>query len=157
MAKGGSRPGSGRKPGIPNKATKEASEIMERLGCDPISNLAAIAERKVPCGTCIDEDRKPTGSTKYVLPQGQHSRKCNITRAIAKDLRCTCDGIGERTCLSCFGTLWERIPTDTMLKASAELAQYKHPKRKAIEHSGPDGGEIPLGIRVISVRAKEIV
>jgi hypothetical protein len=33
-------------------------------------------------------------------------------------------------------------------KMFAELAQYIHPKRKALEHSGPDGGAIPL-LRVI--------
>lgn len=32
------------------------------------------------------------------------------------------------------------------MKAAVELAQYLHPKRKAIEHSGPDGGPIEHGV-----------
>ncbi len=142
MAKG--RKTGGKVKGSLNKSTKEAHEIMERLGVDPIANMAMIADRKVSCGTCIDEHRKPTGTTKYLLPPGQHSRECAITKAklTSGQLLCTCEGIAERTCLSCFGTLWERIPTETMLKASAELAQYKHAKRKALEVTGADGGAI---------------
>lgn len=147
MPGGGSKPGErrgGRQKGSVNKSTQEAHEIMARLGCDPIANLSHIAERKVSCGTCIDKDRKPTGTTKYILSAGSHAANCAITQAKLTQglLRCTCEGIGERTCQSCFGTLWERIPTETMLKASAELAQYKHAKRKALEVTGADGGAI---------------
>ncbi len=109
---------------------------MYREEVDSIKVKCDIVNRKVPCGTCIDEKRKPTGTTKYLLPAGQHSRDCNITKAVATDLRCTCDGIAERTCLSCFGTLWERINVDTVLKAATELSKYRYPQLKAIEISG---------------------
>lgn len=117
---------------------------MERLKCNPIENMAIIANRNVPCGTCIDEKRKPTGFTKYELPAGQHSQKCAITdaRLIKGKLVCTCKGIGERVCASCGGSLQERINVDTMLKASSELAKYGFHQLKAVEHSGPDGGAI---------------
>lgn len=157
MARGGNRPNAGRKKGTPNKSTAQAHEIMDRLKVDPIELLALIAARKIPCGTCIDKNRKPTGRTKYILPLGQHWRECAITKAkLTKgELLCTCDGIGERDCLSCFGTTWERIPTETMLKASAELAQYKHPKKKAIEVSGPQGGPIENRMELVFVEGKE--
>lgn len=149
MARGGNRPNAGRKKGTPNKSTAQAHEIMDRLKVDPIELLALIAARKIPCGTCIDKNRKPTGKTKYLLPSGQHSSKC------MKGDHCTCEGIGERTCLSCFGTKWERIPTETMLKASAELAQYKHPKKKAIEVSGPQGGPIENRMELVFIEGRE--
>ena len=40
-------------------------------------------------------------------------------------------------------------------RMNSELAQYVYPKRKAIEYTGECGGEIPIGIRVISVKAEE--
>lgn len=35
-------------------------------------------------------------------------------------------------------------PAELRAKMAAELCQYIYPKRRAIEHSGPDGGKIPL-------------
>jgi hypothetical protein len=111
---------------------------MDQLGVNPIERLCVVADRRVSCGTCIDKNRKPTGKTKFKLAAGFHAKDCTITLAkLTKGaLVCTCEGIGERTCESCFGTLWERIPVTDVLKASAELAQYKHAKRKALEVSG---------------------
>jgi hypothetical protein len=39
------------------------------------------------------------------------------------------------------------LPLDLQVQILKELAQYVHPKRKAIEHSGSGGG--PLEIRVV--------
>jgi len=131
----------GRKRGTPNKSTREAQDIMARLQVDPITNMCMIASRKVPCGTCIDKDRKPTGRTFYELAPGTHAHDCAITTAtlVKGKLVCTCEGIGSRRCLSCGGSTWERINVAESLKANAELAQYAHAKRKAIEVSNPDG------------------
>lgn len=38
----------------------------------------------------------------------------------------------------------EENPPELRGKMASELAQYIHPKRRALEHSGPDGGKIPL-------------
>lgn len=43
MAAGGKREGAGRKPGVPNKKTQLLEEILQSLNCDPIANLAKIA------------------------------------------------------------------------------------------------------------------
>lgn len=109
---------------------------MYREEVDSIKTKCDIVNRKVPCGTCIDAKRKPTGKTKYKLPEGQHADDCAITKADPHHFHCTCEGIGERTCLSCFGTLWERINVETMLKAATELSKYRYPQLKAIEISG---------------------
>ena len=64
-------------------------------------------------------------------------------------------GIGERTCLSCFGTLRERIGADLKFKADAELAQYVAAKRKAVEVTGADGAPLDNRMEVVFVEAEE--
>ncbi len=140
----------GRKPGTPNKATRDVQEILERLGVNPFAGMATIAANQLPCGVC-----RGKGKTAYKLADGSHAKDCAITEArlIKGKLKCTCNGVGQRVCESCYGTLFEACSPELRGKMHAELAQYVAPKRKAVEHSGPDGAEIPLGIRVISVRA----
>ncbi len=41
-----------------------------------------------------------------------------------------------------------KVDFATRLRASAELAQYCAPKKKAIEHSGPDGSAIEVEAKV---------
>ena len=121
----------------------EAGAIMDKLKCSPVEKLCLVVLRKVPCGTCIDSAGKPTGKTKYKLPDGQHAHDCaKITAPLGKNPMCSCEGIGVRTCLSCFGTLWERIGLDQVIKAADALCRYKHPQLKALEHLGEDGGPI---------------
>ena len=38
------------------------------------------------------------------------------------------------------------VPTPDRIACAREVAQYIHPKRKAVEVSGPDGGEIPVAV-----------
>lgn len=42
MAKGGSRPGAGRKPGIPNKRTAETAAAVEASGLTPLAYLLSV-------------------------------------------------------------------------------------------------------------------
>lgn len=130
----GSKTG-GRAKGTPNKLTRTLRETLDRLGCDPIEGLALISLRRVSCGTCIDKNLKPTGKTKFTLEQGHHAKGCKGGMGHT----CTCLGISERPCQSCFGTKWEKISVETKLRADTELASYVEPKRKAIEVSNPDG------------------
>ena len=47
----------------------------------------------------------------------------------------------------------EVSPTlDQRIAAAKELCQYVYPKRKAVEHSGPNGQEIPVGLAVRFVK-----
>ncbi|MBZ5607253.1 MAG: hypothetical protein LAP38_03275 [Acidobacteriia bacterium] len=107
----------GRAKGTPNKLTREAIEILERLGCNPIEGMARIAQGDVPCRVC-----RGKGKTLYQPARGKE--------------------LAERTCESCYGRGLEIITPELSGKMYAELAQYIFPKRKAIEHTvtetGPD-------------------
>lgn len=50
--------------------------------------------------------------------------------------------VADAPCAMCFGTGKEPIKADLRGKMFAELAQYIHPKRKAVEVTGPDNGPI---------------
>lgn len=126
--------------GIPNKRTQDIQEKLERIGCDPIRGMAEIALNRLPCGVCRGELK-----TKYKLLIGTHATDCKPAET---DAGCTCEGLGVRTCQSCYGTGWEACSPELRGKMYAEIAQYVLPKRKAIEHSGVDGGEIPLRVNV---------
>lgn len=43
------------------------------------------------------------------------------------------------------------------LDAAKSAAPYIHPRLAAVEHSGPDGGEIPVGLRVIELVAVKAI
>lgn len=57
MAKGGKQPGAGR-PAGPDKAKKMLNEILETLNCDPLKNLARIANG-TPIKTSDDAEEYP--------------------------------------------------------------------------------------------------
>lgn len=122
----GSKPGEyrgGRKKGTPNKLTSGIRERLEAHGCDPFEVLAKIAKGDLPCGVCHG-----SGRTKYQPKRGKQA--------------------GERICESCWGSGKDRISPAERCKAASELAQYCEPKRKAVEHSGPGGGGVPINLKV---------
>jgi hypothetical protein len=111
FAKGHPKPaGSGRKKGTPDKVASTATQILERLGCDPISGMVMIASGEVPCGTCHGK-----GKTKVKASDGTFF---------------------DRTCESCYGSLLEKVTPDLRGKMYAELAKYRHPQLKSVEMSG---------------------
>lgn len=55
---------------------------------------------------------------------------------------CVGRGLPKDTCEDCGGSGAEAIKADLKGKMFAELAQYIHPKRKAVEVTGPDNGPI---------------
>ena len=52
--------------------------------------------------------------------------------------------IHERTCESCYGSLYEHISPDTRVRAASELAQYLAAKRKQIDNISSDGSMRPV-------------
>lgn len=124
--------------GIPNRRTQETAEKLARIGCDPITGMAEIALNRLPCGVCRGELK-----TKFKLPEGAHTPECRTANSVT----CSCDGIGVRVCMSCYGSGWEACSPELRGKMYAEIAQYVLPKRKAIEHSGIDGEDI--GVRLV--------
>jgi hypothetical protein len=115
--------GGGRQKGTPNKDTRDVLAHLAALGCDPIAGMAQIAMCNVPCLNC-----KGSGEASYrdgkTVPDGS-------------------EGAVKSFCLRCLGDGLEPVPVDLRAKMFAELAQYVAPKRKAVEHSGPDGDAIP--------------
>ena len=119
--------------GTPNRRTQDIAEKLERIGCDPIRGMAEIALNRLPCGVCRGELK-----TRYKLADGDHTPECRS----ANSVECVCQGIGLRVCQSCYGSGWEACSPELRGKMYAEIANYVLPKRKAIEHSGDDGGDI---------------
>ena len=86
MATGGARPGAGRPKGSVDRNLATARELMASIpGSNPIIALAHVVAGNVPCRTCIDENRKPTGKTWYQPKNGGEPK--------------------QRKCQSCWGTL----------------------------------------------------
>ena len=111
--KGDPRPvNSGRKKGTVNKLTQTATEIMNRLGHDPIENMVLIAKANVPCAVCHGR-----GKTKYQPALGE-------------------DRLLDRTCQSCYGSGKEKISPELRGRMNAELAKYRYPTLRQIEHTG---------------------
>ncbi len=124
-----------RPKGTPNKLTTGVKEKLERLGCDPHTGMATIADNKLPCGVC-----RGSGKSFYKLPDGAHALDCDglpNTQGL-----CHCEGIGVRKCESCYGTLFEACSPELRGKMYAELAHYVAPQLKAIEVSGENGDAI---------------
>ncbi len=110
--------------------------------------MSIIALNNLPCGVC-----RGTGKTKYKLPVGAHAAGCN-GRPIGDTNLCKCQGLGIRDCESCYGTLFEACSPELRGKMNAELAQYIHAKKKAIEVSNPDGTLKPSW-EVVILEAKD--
>lgn len=149
-AKPGERRG-GRSVGTPNKSTASAREKLASMNCEPVQGMATIALNNLPCGVCRGE-----GRTRYSLGDSGLSpcddALCVQNRALDRPdpaffcLWCSNTGernIGTRTCLSCYGTLFEACSPELRGKMYAELATYVHTKLKAIEHTGADGAALP--------------
>jgi hypothetical protein len=122
----GAKPGQrfgGRQKGTPNRKTEEIAEKLARLKCDPLEGMAMIALNKVPCGLC-----RGAGKTKYKLPGDET--------------------IHERTCERCYGSRMEACSLELRAKMYSDLAQYVHPRRKAIELSTPSE---PLELSIAAI------
>lgn len=111
----------GRKKGVPNKHTRDLQELLDKMGHDPKEAMILIAKGDMPCNTC-----RGKGKTKY---------KISGT-----------DRIADRLCESCFGSLMEKLSPALIYNANAELLNYLLPKRKAIEHTGPEGSPIEVNV-----------
>ncbi len=118
-----------------------AAHLMSRVDCDPITIMARIALNEIECSTCRGKLH-----TKYVLPDGQHTKACPGT-----SVDCNCHGIGERICQSCFGTGMEKVPPQLRYQAASELAKYKHPQFKQIENRESESNE-RQSIEIVLVR-----
>lgn len=146
MAKGGHRPGSGRPKGSICKATQDVLATAARLKCNPFEVMAWIVKGELPCSVC-----RGKGKTQY-----QPSRETRLIDGM-RVLVVNAEGeakLKERTCLSCYGSGKEIIAPELRGKMAGELANYLAPKRKAIEHTGSDGGPVQAAVTVKFVKAE---
>lgn len=97
--------------------------IRERGAKHPAETLMDIIEAKLTCGKC-----EGTGLVQFfdVAPDGSLVLK------------------QTRVCGVCEGRKNRPIPTNLILSATSELLSYIAPKLKAVEHSGPEGGPVPV-------------
>lgn len=122
----------GRQKGTPNRRSKDIADTLKRLGCDPIEGMARIAIADIPCLVCEGSKK-----AKYSLDSdGKGYRVFVFDPENGKDTWCR----------RCLGKGVEPITPELRGKMNAELAQYIHPKRKAIEHSGPDGEAVTVHV-----------
>lgn len=78
MARGGARPGAGRKAGAPNKVTAEAKEIARKYGPGAIEALAEIAGL-VEDKTAADSDAAKIAALKELLDRAYGKAPQSIT------------------------------------------------------------------------------
>jgi hypothetical protein len=69
MPKGGRRPGAGRPPGSRNRRTREMTERLDRLGLDPITALARLAQHAEAEGDLALAERCWSGLLPYAGPK----------------------------------------------------------------------------------------
>lgn len=148
----------GRKQGAVNKRTADLQELLNRMGCDPRQVMAAIALNELPCGVC-----RGSGKTLYKKPLKPRLKCDNCDyESESPFVKCkVCGGepqieLADRICMSCYGTLMEACSPALRGQMCAELLQYLLPKRKAIEHTGPEGGPMQHKIQVVYVDPKVI-
>lgn len=108
----------GRSKGSLNKTKSGLAAKLSVWKCDPFHTLALACRGDLPCNVC-----RGKGRTRYQAA-GDAERSF------------------DRICQSCYGSKYEKISPGERIKAASELAQYIEAKRKAIEHSGPEGGAI---------------
>lgn len=108
----------GRPKGSINKATEALGRQKDPLVVLSSARVKEILTGKLPCSVC-----RGKGKTKYQPAKGESK-------------------LFDRTCLSCYGSKYEKISPELMAKVALEVREYGFPKRKAIEVTGEDGGPI---------------
>jgi len=75
-----------------------------------------------------------------------------MARIAMNDVACGCEGEptpeGKDPCALCNGTGQEVVSLDLRAQMFKELAQYVAPKRKAIEHTGPQGEPVTFVMNI---------
>jgi len=80
MPRGGKREGSGRKAGVPNKATAEIKSLAQEYGPDVIAKLAGLAGL-IPDVAASESDVTQLGAMRELLDRGYGKASQAITGA----------------------------------------------------------------------------
>ena len=111
MPKGGKQPGAGRPFGAKGKNKAAIKDLLSGIVEKGKTYVDQVLDGQVPCGVC-----RGKGKTRY---QAAHSN----------------DKTFERTCMSCYGSGFERLSPDTRLRAALDAINYGHAKIQAVQHS----------------------
>lgn len=125
VPKGSPRVG-GRQVGTPNKKSLEAVEMLARLDCNPLEGMAKIASGDVlALGYMTPKELKepPTYDR-----NGRVIRMSGVERALSY------------------------VPPMLRAQMYKELAQYVHPKRSQVAHTGADGKNLQMGQAAVVVQ-----
>jgi hypothetical protein len=134
----------------------DLAERLRELNCDPQQIMALIATNMLPCGVC-----RGSGKTKYIRQPGRDAQTCPQCRGVERGCaNCAEVGflpalapiVGERLCESCYGSLLEKCDPKLRGEMSSRLMEYLLPKRKAVEHTGLDGGPIQSRHEIVFVK-----
>lgn len=119
---GGKRAGGGRKKGVPNKLTAQARDALGPLIGKARETAEQILSLTLACSVC-----RGKGKTEF-QPKGDNAAP------------------GIRRCQSCWGSGKEQISPELRARIAIDVLDYGHPRLKAIEHTGKDGGAILVSV-----------
>lgn len=126
-APGGQKTG-GRQKGTPNKSTQEVANRLAELGCDPLELSAKIA-----LGQELDGPH----------PSVKEFRELVLDIEKAIEGKVDINTLPDRlTALIDEHLMAGYVPMELRSKHVADLMQYRHPKRKAVEVTGKDGDDL---------------
>jgi len=119
----------GRKAGAPNKKTQDVIDKLEAMECDPIEGMARIAlQAEQDASTSF---KSIIDGMNEVISEGDEDIEGVLNSIFSKHVK------ERREHLMLAGGMYK------------ELAQYVAPKRKAIEMTGLDGGDINIDSKFV--------
>lgn len=121
MAKGGFRPGAGRKPNSVNSDKLAFLEKLAELDCDPVERLAQFCMDKVPCTKCNPKSHMVTQVQYLVWAECDDAAVMMAAKRIREKI----------TCPWCAGTGTKIIESTEVLMAARELISRMHAKLAA--------------------------
>lgn len=69
MPRGGARPGAGRKPGVPNRRTRQVQEAVEATGSTPLDVMLKAMREAYAEGRLMDAAKFAAMAAPYVHPK----------------------------------------------------------------------------------------
>lgn len=146
----------GRKKGSVNKTTKLLQGRVDAKIDAELTDIASDRVRQIITGTLVCQTCRGKLKTPYSLPVGAHGADCSFNKKypiecaklLVSDSKhrcakcCSCEGIGMRTCESCYKSGFEQCSPELIGKLSLSVRREAVPELRAIEHRGQDGGPI---------------
>jgi hypothetical protein len=117
----------GRQKGTPNRITQDVAQSLDEFGCNPLELSAKIA-----MGQELEGPHPSLKQFRKLARELQTLATTNTVPRFAGLVLALSELIEEELTKG-------HVPIELRSKHIVDLTQYILPKRKAIEHSGPDG------------------